>query len=184
LFTPAADDQWDPMRTSPEWLCFSAKSQVNPDMVTLNWSELIKNLKEDRACRYSDHVVAAIRTFLEHNEEYREYRKGRLEKLKLKTPLLRIKKSAPEVIIAGCVAMDWIHAGHKLASLKQNISANLEKIGMAGHSDKWTNDLRALKKLQQRAGFTHQKTGQSKSNNVENAIDVVKSLYSDVYPKR
>jgi hypothetical protein len=191
LFKRASKDQRDQIRTSPDWLFFSINNHGDPDMVTLDWLKLVKQCKEDRTSHFSDDIVAAVRTFLEHNLKYRQHRESRLAELKKRNehrerrhadlkkrrPPRHLKKTAPEVIIAACIAADWIRAGHTLSTLKPAISANLKKIGMSSHSDKWTNDLRALKKLQERGGFKTKKICKVTCETVDDPINVVKILY-------
>jgi len=59
-------------RTSPDLLKFSVNYRGNLDMVTLDWGALVKSVN------HSGNVVAAVRTFLEHDPNYREYRGARL----------------------------------------------------------------------------------------------------------
>ncbi len=89
-------------------------------MVTLDWSKLVEKCKEDCMSRFSDDIVAAVRTFLEHNPEYRqhrdsrlaelkkrnEHRERRLAELKKRRPLRHLEKTSPAIIALACVAWD------------------------------------------------------------------------------
>lgn len=131
------------------------------DMVTVDWHKFIEwqgKLVD------SKEIVAAIRTFLEHNPEYRKHRETRLEELKRrnkhrerrlaemkkKRPPRHLKKPSPEVIAFACAAWDCQQSG---TLFREKISAShLNAIGR-GHAGDSRNHLRQLRKLQRLARF-------------------------------
>jgi hypothetical protein len=109
LFKRASENR-DRMRAGPQWFKASF-NRTNPDMVTLDWSQLVNKCKEDATRRFSDDIVAAIRTYLEHNLEYRQHRERRLAELKKKRPLRHLERTSPAVIALACAAWDALRSG-------------------------------------------------------------------------
>ncbi|MFZ0827067.1 MAG: hypothetical protein WAO02_06565 [Verrucomicrobiia bacterium] len=181
------DKDRDRIRASPDCLIFSINNQGDPNMVTIDWSKLFKK------CKVSDDIVAVIRTFLEHNPKYRQYRECRLAELekrkkrrerhlaelKIRRPPRHLKKTKPDVITLACAAWDCQQAG---ALFQDKITrTHLEAIGRKSRkSGDSRNHLRSLRKLQMQAGFKIPRLSTRTAKQTpptEDPINVISILY-------
>lgn len=105
-FSGYSPTRWQPKPAEREThqLKFSVSARGNPDLVTVSWGKLVEAFKNDE--RYSEHVRSALRTFLEHDPDYRAYRKERLDALecrcrRLKKRIIDLKKEARKLAQKG-----------------------------------------------------------------------------------
>jgi len=132
-------------RGSPALLKCSIPSRGNPNMVTISWKKLIKQRRGHLLYGQSDNIVAAVRTYIEHNSEYLQHRERRLAECKRGG---HAKKTSPEVIALACVAWDCQQGG---VLFRDKIRPHLGAIGQRFGDPR--NHLRQIRRLQSQAGF-------------------------------
>ena len=172
-------------RTSPGLLQFSPTCPGrpgNPDMVTISWAKLVEKRRGDWLCSYSENAVASLRTFLEHNREYRSYRAQRLRESSSQARSDRPKKPDPAVIALACGAWDCERAGvpfqdkvsnHHVAAIGRSVKGCLR-------SGDARNHMRRLREMHEHAGFKTQQPPRRKAARPSKAaepINVVETLY-------
>jgi hypothetical protein len=161
----------------------------NPDMVTLDWERLFQK------CFYVGEVIAALRTFLDKDPEYRKHRQARLVEKKKQhqrrkqrlaglgkvLPPARTNKPPAATIALACAALDCQEGG---SLLRDKITASqLTTIGLGKFkvSDP-RNYLKRLRDLQMLARFkipelTTRPAKRTPANVAP--INVVSTLYPD-----
>jgi hypothetical protein len=147
----------------------------NPEMVTIDWSDLIQKRKGSVIYGQPRYILSPLRTFLETNPDYLRHRNQRLTELKAGKRLPRLQRPAANVIALACAANDCQQEGISL--LDELKTTHLENIGRGRlQNGDSRNHMRRLRGLQRRAGFRTSPKVKVHPHN-QDTIDVVEILY-------
>lgn len=124
-------------------------SSTRGDMVTIEWGGLFEKVRSSDPGRDKiGNLLGALRTFLEFNPQYRQYRAARIAGSS-GGRAVRPKQPSCEVLVLGLLAWDWRRLGRSLKSLLCAVRPHFEQLGFRKNPN-WPNSLNGIERLLER----------------------------------